>query len=275
MKPSDLPKSVSASGAQDQYLVPALMRGLQVLGLFTHKQPELTGADISRSLDLPRASVFRLLQTLEHMGYLERSPNGIHYRLGMGVLRLGFEYIASQDISELARPVVDALRDASGVTAHLVIRDGKEVVFVLKALGRNAVFQTIPIGTRLPVHATALGRTLLMYMSDAQLNNLFMDHQFTVYTSHTPRNLQALKDKIQLDAQLGYSVSEGGFESGISVVAAPVRNAQGQVVAALSISVPASRIETTKQQHFIQLVCQHAHELTQRLSHMPQTKTIS
>ena len=269
-----LPQAVS-DAVHDAYMVPALERGIRMLKLFNTRTRELTGADISRALDLPRASVFRLLYTLEQLGLLERSPSdpsGAHYRLGMGVLRLGFEYLASQDLAELARPVLDSLRDATGVTAHLVIRDGCEVVFVLKALGRGAVFQSIPVGTRLPVHATALGRALICHMADADLARLFAGHVFKVYTPHTPRSLDALKEKLRTDALQGYSLSEGGFESGISVVAAPVQNYVGDTVAVVSISVPASRIETQKQQQYIAQVCQAAQELTQRISHLPQTK---
>ncbi len=269
-----LPQAVSDT-EQDAYMVPALERGIRILKLFNTRTRELTGADISRALALPRASVFRLIYTLEKLGLLERSrndPSGAHYSLGVGVLRLGFEYLASQDLAELARPVLDSLRDATGVTSHMVIRDGCDVVFVLKALGRGAVFQSIPVGTRLPVHATALGRALICHMAEADLANLFANQVFKVYTPQTPRNLDALKEKLRIDAQQGYSLSEGGFESGISVVAAPVQTQTGDTVAVVSISVPSSRIENQKQQQYIAQVCQAALELTQRISHMPQNK---
>lgn len=261
--------------SQDAYRVPALERGIAVLKLFSASTRELTGADISRALGLPRASVFRLIHTLEQLDLLEHSPNdpsGAHFRLGVGVLRLGFEYLASQNIAQHASPILDCLRDVTGMTAHLVVRDGRDVVFVLTAMGPSAMFQTIPVGTRLPVHATALGRALLCKMDDVSLCGLFEGHEFKTYTSQTPRNLTEMKDKLRFDVQQGYSLSEGGFESSISVVAAPVQDQTGNSVAAVSITVPAHQIEPQKRHQYIQLVRQAAQDLTHRLSHLPLTK---
>ncbi|RUP29284.1 MAG: MarR family transcriptional regulator, partial [Curvibacter sp.] len=136
--------------ASDRYLVPGLARGLQLLGCFTRQEPQLTGAELSRRLDVPRASVFRLLQTLEQMGFVERVSDSPNYKLSIGVLRLGFEYLASMELTEHGIPIIEGLRDQSGYSAHLVVRDGREVVFVAKAMGRQAVFHSIQVGARLP-----------------------------------------------------------------------------------------------------------------------------
>ena len=121
----------------DKYLVPALQRGMQLLGQFSRTERELTGADLSRRLDLPRASVFRLLQTLEQMGFVERIGDSASYKLGIAVLRLGFEYLASMELTEHGRPIIEDLCGSTGLSAHLVVRDGREVVFVAKSAGRS------------------------------------------------------------------------------------------------------------------------------------------
>ena len=92
----------------DRYMVPALQRGLQLLQQFTREEPAHTSAALARKLEMPRASVFRMLYTLEQMGFVERGADGVTYRLGLGVLRLGFETIASMELAEQARPVIAA-----------------------------------------------------------------------------------------------------------------------------------------------------------------------
>lgn len=100
--------TVTTTAGDDRYTVPALQRGLDLLGQFSRQTPELTGADLARQMDLPRASVFRILHTLEKAGFVERVGETTSYKLSMGVLRLGFEYLASMELTEHGRPVIVA-----------------------------------------------------------------------------------------------------------------------------------------------------------------------
>ena len=252
----------------DKYLVPALQRGLELLGQFSRQTPTLTGAELARNLGLPRASVFRILHTLERSGFVERLGDSASYKLSIGVLRLGFEYLSSMELTEHGRPVVDQLRDATGYSAHLVVRDGRDVVFVVKAAGRSALFHSIQVGARLPAHATVLGRLLLSDLSMQELSQLYPEKQLPKYTDKTPANLKQLKTLMDADRNVGYGLSQGGFETGISTIAAPVFNDEQHVVAALSITVPAQQVANEQAKHLIDLVCNAAAQLTQRISHL-------
>ena len=209
---------------EDRYTVPALARGLQLLMSFNRDERELTGAELSRRLDLPRASVFRMLQTLEQGGFVERVGDGASYKLGLSVLRLGFEYLASMELTEHGRPVIEDLRDLCGYSAHVVVRDNRDVVFVAKAAGRSAMFHSIQVGARLPAHATVLGRLLLSDLDINSLRHLYPEEPLPAYTARTPTTLAQLKGLIDEDRARGYAVSQGGFETGISTIAAPVFN---------------------------------------------------
>ena len=230
------------AASDDKYLVPALQRGLELLGRFNRSTPTLTGADLARSMGLPRASVFRILHTLERSGFVERVGDSASYKLSIGVLRLGFEYLSSMELTEHGRPVIDQLRDVSGFSAHLVVRDGREVVFVVKAAGHSALFHAIQVGARLPAHATVLGRLLLSDLDMAALQKLYPEPTLHKYTDKTPETLVQLKTLIDADRANGFGLSQGGFETGISTIAAPVFNDQGKVVAAISITVPAQHV---------------------------------
>lgn len=253
----------------DRYQVPALQRGMALLVQFSRDERELTGAELSRRLGLPRASVFRLLQTLEQMGFVERVGDSASYRLGVAVLRLGFEYLASMELTEHGRPIIDDLRDATGLSAHLVVRDGREVVFVAKSPGRSFMFNSVQVGARLPAHATVLGRILLADLSPAGLGQLYDGVPLQAFTPQTPTTLAALRRMIDADARRGYGISQGGFESGISTVAAPVFADHRKVAAAVSVTVPAQRVEPQALEEVVDQVLLAAARLSQRISHLP------
>lgn len=258
-------------GGEDRYLVPALQRGLQLLAEFSRNERELTGAELSRRLGLPRASVFRILQTLEQMGYVERVGESAHYKLGMAVLRLGFEFLASMELTELGRPVIDDLSAATGLAAHLVVRDGREVVFVAKSAGRSFIFNSIQVGARLPAHATVLGRVLLANLSMDELAALYRGVELSPYTEHTPTTLVALKAMIDEDARRGHGISQGGFESAISTIAAPVFDHHHTVSAAVSVTVPAQQVDPQQLDELVAQVKLAAQRLSQHISHLPPT----
>jgi DNA-binding IclR family transcriptional regulator len=261
--------AASKDAAEDRYTVPALMRGLQLLMQFSSQERELSGAELSRRLELPRASVFRMLQTLEQGGFVERVGEGSQYKLGLGVLRLGFAFLASMELTEHGMPVIEALRDACGYSAHVVVRDGREVVFVAKAAGRSAMFHSIQVGARLPAHATVLGRVLLGELSEADLAQLYPEATLPAFTTLTPTTPEQLRRLVAETRAQGYAVSQSGFETGISTIAAPVFNDRGRVTAAVSISVPAPRIDAAELAPLVALVRSAAQQLSERISHTP------
>jgi len=250
-----------------KYSVPGLERGLRILSEFTRENPVLTAPELARRLDVPRTTVFRLLITLESLGFVEKAPNGREYQLGTAVLKLGFEYLASLTLTELSRPILEHLRDELGYSANLVIRDGRDIVYIQKAAAGSIFTSSVHIGTRLPAHATILGRVLLSRHSLSALQALYPEQSLQAYGPHTPPNVQALYKLLQTDKARGYVLAEGFFESHISTVAAPVLNAEGEVTAALGITVPADQIPATQRQALIDSVTASAAKLSERLDY--------
>lgn len=257
------------AAAEDRYTVPALSRGLQLLMQFNREDRQLSGAELSRRLALPRASVFRMLCTLEQGGFVERADDGVSYKLGLSVLRLGFELLSSMELTEHGRTIIEELRDRSGYSAHIVVRDAREVVFIAKAAGVSAIFHSIQVGARLPAHATVLGRLLLSDLDVAALKILYPQEPLPRHTPRTPTTVAELKALIDRDRTTGYGVSMGGFEAGISTIAAPVINDHGEVSAALSITVPQATIDEQKLPPLVEMVREAAAKLSQRISHLP------
>jgi DNA-binding IclR family transcriptional regulator len=151
-----------------------------------------------------------------------------------------------------------------------VVRDARDVVFIAKAAGGNAMFHSIQVGARLPAHATVLGRALLADTDMKELSALYPEPALPAYTPKTPTSVQDLKTLIDQDRERGYGVSMGGYETGISTIAAPVFNEQGRVACAISISVPSQRIEDEALMPLVGMVMAAAAQMTERLSHLPQ-----
>ncbi len=251
-----------------RYNVPGLERGLRVLQLFDRTRRVLTAAEMARALEIPRSTAFRLAQTLAHLGFLERENDS--YRIGAAVLRLGFEYIASLEVVDLARPVVERLRDETGLSAQLVIRDGRDVVVVLKASPAATFASNVTVGTRLPAHATTLGRVLLGDADDKTLRALYPESTLPQVSRQTPRTLADLKRLIHEDRARGYAVSESFFEQGISAVAAPVRDQGGGIVAAVSVTAQRPTLEPKElRERLVAHVLRAATELSRSLNYRP------
>lgn len=257
----------TAESSGDRYTVPGLERGLRILGEFSRREPTLTAPELARRLGVPRSTVFRLLVTLENMGFVERTGDGRAYRLGLAILRLGFEYLGSLGLVELGRPIVERLRDATGHGASLVVRDGREVVYIVRAASHSPFASAVSVGTRLPAHATVLGHVLLSGLALAELKKLYPEPRLEAVNPNTPATPAALFERAQAVRERGFIAADGFFESHISTVAAPVFGEGGRVVAAIGVTVPGGHIADDERAPLIERVRAAASELSTLLDH--------
>ena len=233
----------------DRYMVPALCRGLALLAAFSADRPALSLVDLSRELDISRSSAFRLAYTLVELGYLHRDEATKTYRLGHKVLDLGFSFLASQELVDIARPRLDTLRDQTGCSAHLGVLDGRDVVYLVRCAANRTLTSNIQVGTRLPAYASSMGRAVLAFMPPDAVAQLYGGEKLRPYTDQTATTLPALRKRLDEDRARGCVVSRAAFEAGIASVAAPLFDASGSVVGAVNISTPqaadpAARLET-------------------------------
>ncbi|GAB5094895.1 IclR family transcriptional regulator [Caballeronia sp. LP006] len=261
-----------ASTAGANYLVPGLERGLRILAEFSAREPVLGAPELSRRIGIPRTTTFRLLQTLESLGFLERVNGDRNFRLGVAVLRLGFEYVNSLELTDFGTPLLERLRDATGLSTHLLIRDQRDVVFIAKAQSHERMFSSVKVqvGTRLPAHATVHGHVLMGDLTREALRTLYPEERLEQYTDRTPVTVDELYERVRECATLGYGLSEASFERGISVVTAPVRDRAGAIVAAVTATVPRSDIGRDEEKRpLIEAVCGAAIDLSARLNYRP------
>lgn len=268
---SDTSNVLAESDDSDKYTVPALERGLRMLGEFTRETSVIGAPEFARRLGLPRSTVFRLLATLEKMGFVERSGND--YRLGVAVLRLGFEYIASLELTELGQPVLQRLCDEIRYPVNLVVRDSRHIVYIAKVAPPTPFASSVRVGTRLPAHATVLGRILLEDLTLPELRVLYPEEHLEEFSSNTPKTVLELFNMVEIDRQRGYVLGEGFFEASISTIAAPVRDHSSHIVAALGATIPAAHIDEDRIEFLVQRVRAAADELSGLLNYQPRSGT--
>ncbi|CAM2935989.1 IclR family transcriptional regulator C-terminal domain-containing protein [Prescottella defluvii] len=229
------------TGASTDY-VQSLARGLSVIRAFDTENPQRTLSDVARATDLTRATARRFLLTLVELGYVR--TDGSVFWLTPRVLELGYSYLSSLSLPDIARPHLEALSDRVHESTSVSILDDDDVVYVARRPVRRIMTVSITIGTRFPAFATSMGRVLLAGLSPADLDAYLGRVDLTPLTGRTiatPDALRAELDKIRAD---GYCVVDQELEEGLRSLAAPIRDHSGAVVAAVNISTQAARYST-------------------------------
>jgi DNA-binding IclR family transcriptional regulator len=224
-------------GIDERYLVPALIRGLDILTALSGDQRSLTLSEVAATLSVTRSSAYRLLYTLSALGYVAYDNSTKSYRLGPQVLSLGFGYLAARDLVEVAMPHLIRLRDRTGWSAHLGELHGRDVVYLARVATRRSIASTVHVGTRLPARRTTMGRVLLSGLPEAEIRHLYDDASLAADTP--PTNLADLLKQLAEDRREGFVVQNATYEPGVASVAAPVRDMTDRIVAAINISAVA------------------------------------
>ncbi|MDQ0315362.1 IclR family transcriptional regulator [Amorphus orientalis] len=226
-------------GGKDRYLVPGLIRGLEVLRAFTPERPNLSLSEIAELLGTSRSAAFRTVYTLAHTGCLLHDQRTQTYALGPAVLRLGYGYLATREVVEVAYPELERLRDRTDWSAHMGVLDGTSVLYVLRLPAPHRLTGIVHVGSRLPARSTTMGRVLLADLAEDTLVALYRSEAQKTGVS-SPETLATVLAQWRDDRTRAHVAHIGDFEAGIASIAAPVRDMTGQVVAAINLSAAAT-----------------------------------
>lgn len=230
------------AAADERYLVPALVRGLGILSMLSGADNKPTLSEVAASLGVTRSSAYRLLYTLGHLGFVEYDSRAKTYALGPQVLALGYGYLASRDIPAVALPHLERLRDRTGWSAHLGELHGREVVYLARVPTRRLVSSSVHIGTRLPAHATTMGRILLSGLADDEIRERYQEEMERPLDLSPFSSVSALLEQIAIDRVNGAVIQNSVYEQGVASAAAPIRDVTDRVVGAINISAVAALI---------------------------------
>jgi IclR family transcriptional regulator, pca regulon regulatory protein len=240
-----LAQTVSGDGLAAQAgnpdFVLSLARGLRVIESFEGHHEGRSILEISRSTGLSRASIRRLLLTLELLGYVERSRQV--YRLKTQVLRLGFSYLSSSSVIEAARPVLERITEQLHESSSMTMLDAGQIVYVARSAASRVLAAGLSVGSRLPAFCTSMGRVLLAALSDADLDEYLRELKPRAYTPKTITRIPALKKAIFEVRKKGYAIVDEELEAGLRSIAVPVSTRSNRVVAAINVGTHVSRVD--------------------------------
>lgn len=220
--------------SEPDYRSNSLLRGLSILECFDHSRPELTLSEIADAIEVTSSAAYRFVVTLEREGYLIRQAN--HYRLAPRVMDLGFRYVSSLDVYDIARQPADMLRNETGFTVHVSVLEGTEIIYVYRALSDRSLVSNVPVGTRLPAFSTTMGRLLLSDLSAEELDRRYKDYLFAPLSEKAPADLATLKAFLVEDRARGYVAQGSHLATGTFSIAAPLVSRQGSYIAAMNLS---------------------------------------
>lgn len=218
--------------------VQSLERGLNVIRCFDADSPRLTLSEVAQRTGLTRATARRVLLTLADLGYV--ATDGRRFSLTPRVLDLGYAYLSSLNIQQIAQPYLEALSERVNESVSVTVLDGADIIYVARVPTKRIMTISLGLGSRLPAHCTSMGRVLLAELPPAELRAI-VPRQLDGRTAHTLRTRAALEAELALVRRQGWALVDEELELGLRSLAAPLRDASGRAVAAMNVSTHAGR----------------------------------
>ncbi|QQK74394.1 helix-turn-helix domain-containing protein [Salicibibacter cibarius] len=220
--------------------VQSLEKGLKVIQVFSEDHPRLTVSQASKETGINRPTVRRIMLTLESLGFAT-SQNG-HFSLTAKALTLGYAYLSSQNVWNLSYPKMQALVKKIGESCSISVLDRTHIIYVARVPAKRIMSINIDVGTRLPAYATSMGRVLLSGLDDNILREYINEIIFEPITNQTVIDQQKFLTIIDHTRNQGFAHVENQLEQGLRSLAVPLKNQNGEMVAAINCSVHAGRV---------------------------------
>jgi IclR family transcriptional regulator, pca regulon regulatory protein len=219
----------------------SLEKGLAVLLAFCRKRRTMTIAEVAEATAINKSSAQRMVFTLEQLGYLRKHPQTRRYQLTPRVMEVGFNYLATNPMIELANPFLSELTNLTKETCCLTEPDGTDMVYVARFASSQFVPVHMPIGSRIPIYCSGSGRAYLSAMAEDDARRIIERSKRVQHTPHTRTDVEEILAELSIARERGYAVNQEELFLGDMVLAAPVLNASGQPVGALNIVAPTGR----------------------------------
>lgn len=238
--------------------VQSLERGLAVIRSFDAEHPQLTLSEVAARTGLTRATARRLLLTLGELGYV--SADGRRFSLTPRVLDIGYAYLSSLNVQQIAQPYLEALSERVHESVSVTVLDGADIVYVARVPTKRIMAISLGLGSRLPAYCTSMGRVLLAELAPDDLGDALPD-RLERHTENTVTSAADLAVVLKQVRAQGWALVDQELEMGLRSVAAPLRDSSGRAVAAMNISTQVARTPVEQLHHDLvpELVATAAH----------------
>jgi IclR family pca regulon transcriptional regulator len=230
----------AASGGRRTDFVQSLDRGLAVIRCFSSERPSLTLSEVAERTGLTRAAARRFLLTLQELGYV--GSTGRQFSLRPRVLALGYAYLSSFSVAQIAQPHLEDLAEELHESCSVSVLDGDDIVYVARASANRIMTIALTVGTRLPPYPTSMGRVLLAWLPPAEIDAILGRTSLRKLTEQTVVDPDELKQILATVRAQGWAAVDQELEAGVRSVAVPIRDSSGKVVAAINASAHAARV---------------------------------
>lgn len=255
--------------AKSPYQVQVLDRALAILQMLSAEGPDLSLVAISDKLELHKSTVHRLLMVLERHKLIERNSVNGRFRLGLKLFELGTRAVSQLDLRERARPVLERLVLETSETVHLCVLDDAEVVYLDKIEPERSVRMASTVGRRNPAYCTAVGKAILAYLPEGQVEGIVRKYPLKAITANTITSFLELKTELAAIRERGYAMDDEEIEEGVRCVSCVVRDFSNAPVAAISVSGPSFRLTREKVKSISRPVIAAATALSTELGFKP------
>ena len=245
--------------------VQSLDRGLAVIRCFSSEHPSLTLSEVAERTGLTRAAARRFLLTLQELGYVGSS--GRQFSLRPRVLALGYAYLSSFSVSQIAQPHLEDLAERLHESCSVSVLDGDDLVYVARASANRIMTIALTVGTRLPPYPTSMGRVLLAHLPEADLDAYLGRTALRPLTPHTITSESELREVLATVRSRGWAAVDQELEAGVRSIAVPIRDSSSRVVAAINASAHAARVPMrTLEREFLPRIQEAARQIDSELA---------
>lgn len=262
-------EAVVAKSASTRYEVPALTKAIAILDALKESQQGLGWTDICSRVNVPKSSAFLILNTLESHGYVEKNEAG-KYFLGLKLFEVGMMAGHRLDLRRVAKPHMTNLRDQTGFTVHLAIMDKDDAIFIEKIDGTGYIKFATWVGQRVMLHLSSVGKILAAELPEETLEQILHRRGMPERTPNTLTTVPAFKEALAEVRRIGYAIEDEEDEPGIRCVGAPLRDHEGKVAAAISVTALRGDLPATQFNELARLVIATANRISNDLGWRPE-----
>jgi len=237
----------SPAMAGKKKIISSVGKAADILNVFIGDDTPHGITDFARALGLPKPTVQNLVQTLEHLGFLEKNPDTFKYTLGPALFQLGMKYVTNMDLVAVARVWMENLCMQFGEAVHVGMLVGDKIVIVLRVEPESRLMVFPQVGSVIPFHSSGIGKLLFAFMDGARVKDILAKSGMVAFTAKTITTPARFLDELERVRAEGVAFDDEESITGLSCVSAPIRNNRGQVIAAFSITGNADNIRTQRE----------------------------
>jgi len=262
-------KEESYGEAKQETSVRALDKAIFILETLSGIDGDVDLASLSKQVKMPKSTLLRLLNTMKNNNLIRQDENTKRFSLGLGLVALGKAAEKNFSLAEAIHPFLVELAEKTGETASLTMLEHDHAVYIDQVVSKNMIRGQPRIGLSLDLHCSSGGKVLLSAMEDARLEVFLKGRRFKEKTNKTINDVTKLRKEIQKIREQGFAVDDEEVEVGGRCVAAPLRDKEGKVIAAISVMGPTTRIRLKDLNEIAQMVTTEVNKASYSLGYKP------